>query len=757
MGDLSFHLKMRSGDFFHEASWKSDRIFTGLVPSYPVELFIALIEHEALQLNHQESKMCRDAWCLVSSDRSLPSGAWKASVTDKYEELNDKKWDDMKEDLLNAFGRQEPFNIEAKMQLIQSLTKADNETFKTFLFRIQWVMMKIVGNEAEHFWTQAFFLLGLQEPDQKYVLEKLKGREVDDIAGIVDTLDDPEYVKQFKMEPCDIGLADLENLKHEINVGMDRDDYEPFDDPMTGWVVKEEAGESDDIKPLKIKRKHKRGAIVSQQCQECGEQFKGKVSLANHMKHRHGESLKCNACNVMVQNTPEEWDSHETENHLGQCLVCLAQFDGLTLEQVRAHHTLEHCGKQMRCEKCLKEMGYQDYQHSCIKLPLPGKGVPVGKMRQSMKERAGFRVHRIKEDEDPMKVKVMTSHLTLGTGSKAKWFCGFCRDQFPSQKELTQHTLQAHDGFKYQCDICTEYRAKDIGKVAQHKLQKHGVITETYKEYACQVPDCNFKTIKESNFDFHMRMQHSEETATATTCNVCGKRKGTPSALRRHVESAHMQLKPFSCEICKAGFAQKSGLAMHMKNLHPSDNQKVICNICGAELKHEASLKDHIMRKHNSEDPAANTCPECGKMFSVKYDLRDHMKRAHMVHTHLPCPKCDKRFPKMQNLRCHILSTHLKVTIKPFACFTCGNSYVRSKDCWQHVALKHESWPNERALKDWRILARTKPNLVDKRDCRKEEEEALKGHLPPTLQHTSLTQDEFLKIEYPGAYSAVVV
>ena len=187
---------------------------------------------------------------------------------------------------------------------------------------------------------------------------------------------------------------------------------------------------------------------------------------------------------------------------------------------------------------------------------------------------------------------------------------------------------------------------------------------------------------------------------------------------------------------------------MHMKNLHPPADSaaKVICNICGAELKHEASLKDHIMRKHNCDDPSANTCQECGKMFTVKYDLKDHMKRAHWLHTHLPCPKCDKRFPKRQSLRGHILSTHLKITIKPFACGTCGNAYVRQKDCWQHVALKHEAWPSDRALKDWKILARTKPNLVDRRDCRKEEEEALKG---------VFNQDEFLKIEFQDAFAAV--
>ena len=73
---------------------------------------------------------------------------------------------------------------------------------------------------------------------------------------------------------------------------------------------------------------------------------------------------------------------------------------------------------------------------------------------------------------------------------------------------------------RYQCDVCFDYRAKDLGKVAQHKLQKHEVVTPSFKEYACQVPGCSFKTIKESNMEFHMRMLHSEETVAETTCQV---------------------------------------------------------------------------------------------------------------------------------------------------------------------------------------------------------------------------------------------
>ena len=62
--------------------------------------------------------------------------------------MSDTKWDDMKEDLLSAFGHRGVYSLDDKLHLIQSLTKADNETFKTFFFRIQWVMMKAVTVSA---------------------------------------------------------------------------------------------------------------------------------------------------------------------------------------------------------------------------------------------------------------------------------------------------------------------------------------------------------------------------------------------------------------------------------------------------------------------------------------------------------------------------------------------------------------------------------------------------------------------------------
>lgn len=106
-----------------------------------------------------------------------------------------------------------------------------------------------------------------------------------------------------------------------------------------------------------------------------------------------------------------------------------------------------------------------------------------------------------------------------------------------------------------------------------------------------------------------------------------------------------------------------------------------------------------------------------------------HIKNTHMEDSWIQCPRCDKKNKNGQHFRYHFLANHLKITIKPFSCTMCGNSYVRDKDCWIHIAMKHELWSNEKSAKDWKVLSREKPNLIGKRDVKKEERDALKGHI----------------------------
>ena len=64
-----------------------------------------------------------------------------------------------------------------------------------------------------------------------------------------------------------------------------------------------------------------------------------------------------------------------------------------------------------------------------------------------------------------------------------------------------------------------------------------------------------------------------------------------------------MKMKPFSCDQCGKAFSKKGGLKIHMEAAHGA-LPSLMCNICGAALKNEQTLKDHIFRRHKDHQAA---------------------------------------------------------------------------------------------------------------------------------------------------------
>ena len=185
-------------------SWREDRIFTGLSSGYPVELFIELIEREAHHWNHNEAKMCNDALRLIASDNT-PAGLWKKSMDTRLTSIS---WDDLKTELMEAFSNREAYSLDQSLQQVLSLTKADAELFTTFLFRVEWVLEAVLGLTGNQLLTKIFFLLGISQVNQVFVLDKLKnGMEMkeDCLEEVVSLLDDSRTLVP-KQEPMDEGL-----------------------------------------------------------------------------------------------------------------------------------------------------------------------------------------------------------------------------------------------------------------------------------------------------------------------------------------------------------------------------------------------------------------------------------------------------------------------------------------------------------------------------------------------------------------------
>lgn len=61
-------------------------------------------------------------------------------------------------------------------------------------------------------------------------------------------------------------------------------------------------------------------------------------------------------------------------------------------------------------------------------------------------------------------------------------------------------------------------------------------------------------------------------------CEHCGSEYFTNSALKDHYTSAHTDIRPFECEICKKRFIHQRSLRKHAQS--HSDERPFSCNLC---------------------------------------------------------------------------------------------------------------------------------------------------------------------------------
>ncbi|XP_078123374.1 uncharacterized protein LOC144528574 [Sander vitreus] len=105
--------------------------------------------------------------------------------------------------------------------------------------------------------------------------------------------------------------------------------------------------------------------------------------------------------------------------------------------------------------------------------------------------------------------------------------------------------------------------------------------------------------------------------------------------------------KTFSCSACGRRFSQKRYLRQHMA-IHTEDKQ-FSCSVCDKRFGRKSNLEDH-MRIHTGEKPFS--CSVCKISFTQSGNLRSHM----VVHTgkkRFSCSVCNKRFARRSRVKKH--------------------------------------------------------------------------------------------------------
>uniref|UniRef100_A0A1A9W702 Protein krueppel n=1 Tax=Glossina brevipalpis TaxID=37001 RepID=A0A1A9W702_9MUSC len=140
----------------------------------------------------------------------------------------------------------------------------------------------------------------------------------------------------------------------------------------------------------------------------------------------------------------------------------------------------------------------------------------------------------------------------------------------------------------------------------------------------------------------------------------------------------------YFCDYCKAGFALRKTLTLHMnQNLCTSNNFK--CDNCGKIFLTEKNLEAHIATHTNEQ-----TCLECKKTCGSIEELSAHMIDEHNRNPRNQCNVCKKVFTMKTSLMDHM---RIHSGEKPFLCTICGKSFRQNSNLRQHL-MRHTNEKN---------------------------------------------------------------
>lgn len=186
-----------------------------------------------------------------------------------------------------------------------------------------------------------------------------------------------------------------------------------------------------------------------------------------------------------------------------------------------------------------------------------------------------------------------------------------------------------------------------------------------------------------------VKTEDSDKEDTQNTC--IRKLRNRPSTLRMYNKSKLRPKRvksyirtvdgpPFVCSVCSESYDDYAALKKHRLELKHLRPLKHTCPHCGKGFSHKSRLEEHI-RTHTGEKP--NACPTCDRRFNSKVDLKRHM-HTHSTVKRYKCKYCDKGYNRKFGLRDHE-RTH---TGERLYCTCCGKEFTSYCTLYQHERKK---------------------------------------------------------------------
>ncbi|KAL7730407.1 hypothetical protein ACLKA6_016636 [Drosophila palustris] len=292
--------------------------------------------------------------------------------------------------------------------------------------------------------------------------------------------------------------------------------------------------------------------------------------------------------------------------------------------------------------------------------------------------------------------------------------CEFCDYIFADVSFLLVHSATHVPERRFECTAC-DLRMTTAKEASVHYQTDCVYMREGLKQLptspnryfvcnVCELKFANVELLQEHRYSCYHYFPRISETGKRLLlpCKFCAINFEYAHEIQPHYEEKHLnkkkrekeirnvgnpttvgRLRQYLCDICGKSYTQSSHLWQHLR-FHQGV-KPFVCQEenCGRKFTIRPDLNDHIRKCHTGERPYH--CLVCGKRFLTGSVFYQH-RLIHRGERRYECDECGKRFYRADALKNH---QRIHTGEKPYDCPFCTKTFRQRGDRDKHVRARH--------------------------------------------------------------------